>query len=843
MPPPEIDGYEILNLIGDGVCGSVYMAQKKTEGKPPEYFAVRVFNALAVNRSLIENISSRLTKGSYPEGVAPISWERPRQGSQYMLMPLLADLSDDNKTVTPNSLQKKLADYPKEKAWETIEKIAHALGSMHSRHIPHGNLKPGNIFFQKNGGILLTDFAMGHMPGVGMLSFTDALLHAPLEQLRNPEGYYSGSSYSWDIYAFAVISFRILTGKFPYCDSNFQEIATDKNADLLAQIDAAKIANFLDKGEFVGWKKPATNDRENKRRAILERCLSRNSEERYHNINEVIQAWEDIDKEALVAKERAKQKKKVIISKFGMVTALILAGAGAIGCLILYSQLDNEKNSRATDINELNQRIENLDKQRITAESSEADAITLRDQAVTREEKIRDQLIALGVTNDRLLAWMLRDKNTDLPELQKTGPDKTAADAMERELRNFLELTEGEEHFQPIRARILLQLSELEIHRKNPTSGTKLLDKALPALKKNKVAEPGQDYRIARARLICLMQAQDQKNTELVTALLPKARHAIAELKTADPTETQRIKATMELIDGRLVQEKKPDKALEHFQSAIENLKSIQKMLPENINIRTDLTKHILHSSTLAESLDRIDDATKLRGEAADHLRWLLEKNPDLLFAKVRLAEIEILSAESDLLSGYDSAGQRKIIKAEKLLAGTNHLDFSPTGPGMQLAIAKGLRAILLRDRGQKTNAAKHLDYAIYITNKVIQSNPDAIDPLYRLAEFQWQRAGLAGEAGNLTTEIKLGTEAAAIMQKLLKIGAGNRDNELRRSLAYLYGSLGHTASRKGDKSSAISYYKKAASFWQSLINKNGKKNEYDEGLRWSNKRASELSE
>ena len=370
-----------------------------------------------------------------------------------------------------------------------------------------------------------------------------------------------------------------------------------------------------------------------------------------------------------------------------------------------------------------------------------------------------------------------------------------------------------------------------------------MLDEALPALKKNKVAEPGQDYRIARARLICLMQAQDQKNTELVTALLPKARHAIAELKTADPTETQRIKATMELIDGRLVQDKKPDKALEHFQSAIENLKSIQKMLPENINIRTDLTKHILHSSTLAESLDRIDDATKLRGEAADHLRWLLEKKPDLLFAKVRLAEIEILSAESDLLSGYDSAGQRKIIKAEKLLEGTNNLDFSPTGPGMQLAIAKGLRAILLRDRGQKTNAAKHLDYAIYITNKVIQSNPDAIDPLYRLAEFQWQRAGLAGEAGNLTTEIKLGTEAAAIMQKLLKIGASNRDNELRRSLAYLYGSLGHTASRKGDKSSAISYYKKAASFWQSLIDKNGKKNEYDEGLRWSNKRASELSE
>ena len=92
---------------------------------------------------------------------------------------------------------------------------------MHQRRIAHGNLKPGNIFFDENGELFLTDFAMGQMPGVGVLPYTDALLYAPPEQLRDPEGYLSGKGYAWDTYAFAVLAFRLLTGKFPRCEATF----------------------------------------------------------------------------------------------------------------------------------------------------------------------------------------------------------------------------------------------------------------------------------------------------------------------------------------------------------------------------------------------------------------------------------------------------------------------------------------------------------------------------------------------------------------------------------------------------------------------------------------------
>jgi hypothetical protein len=78
-------------------------------------------------------------------------------------------------------------------------------------------------------------------------------------------------------------------------------------------------------------------------------------------------------------------------------------------------------------------------------------------------------------------------------------------------------------------------------------------------------------------------------------------------------------------------------------------------------------------------------------------------------------------------------------------------------------------------------------------------------------------------------------------MQRLLKAGAGKRDTELRRSLAYLYGDLGHTAHVKGKKTDAIAAFKNASTMWQSLITKNGKKEEYTEGLKWSQSRYREV--
>lgn len=856
MVQPQIDGLELLGLIGEGSCGSVFIARDE-QGSPPtlpdtKWYAVRVFNALAVNRPLIESMAKRLSSSganNYPYGVVPITWKASKQGSRCMIMPLLGTADEKKGTIEPRSLQEKIAGFPDENAWDLIEKIAQALAAMHHCHVPHGNLKPGNILFDDQGDLFLTDFAMGHMPGVGMLPYTDALLYAPPEQLREPEGYTSGRGYRWDTYAFGVLAFRILTGKFPRCEATFSKVAPGPGEHHVTgiQADVIKLAEQLEHRELANWPEEAEDKRERKRREVIQRCLALDPEDRYADLNEVILAWQSIDADAKVASEKAGLRKKAALSKLGMIGSLTLATTGAIGCITLAGLLTTEKSGRKNDITQLNEKITALKAERDAAKSAKVTADTARDTAKKREAKLRHQLMALGITNDHLLAWMMRDHSADLPELKKSG---TARDTMVRELHHFLKLTEGDNQFQPIRARITMQLAELEVHGKNPSAADNLLDRAITAWEQTGLKEDHDkspsfsypfSYRVARARLACLLQSLDNNDINLSERILPKARKEINLITGAEPSELRRINAAMQIIDGYRVQTENPVKALEHFQLALKDLEGVHMALPDHVVVRSDLARYALHSASLAENLNRIDDAARLRHQAATQLRWLLKKNPELSLAKIRLAEIEIMAAESDMRAGNDAAGTAKLTTAEKLLKGLSTNDTTPDGAAMQVATAKGLRSVLLRDRGRTTDAAKNLDEAIKLAERIVAASPNEQEPLYRLAVFHWQRAGLAGDTGDTTGELNQGTQAANLMQQLLKKGAGKRATELRRSLAYLYGDLGHTAYTKGKKSDAIGFFKNASEMWQNLIDKNGKRDEYTEGLKWSRSRYHEI--
>jgi tetratricopeptide (TPR) repeat protein len=413
---------------------------------------------------------------------------------------------------------------------------------------------------------------------------------------------------------------------------------------------------------------------------------------------------------------------------------------------------------------------------------------------------------------------------------------------LEVELSNFLEQTEGEDQFQQLRARIAMQLAELAIHQQKTVAANELLVKSLAAWKSTGIEESGFNYRIARARLITLIQSLDQKNNNLSDTLLQDTRAAVRDLKNADPTEISRINSLMQVIEGRLIQNSNPAKALEHFQLAIKELNAIGKAIPDNVTVRSDLARYNLQSSTIADSLDLVEDATRLRGTAATHLKWLLEKNPSLKPAKVKLAALEIMAAELDMQEGNDREGAKKLTAAEILLKGLPEDDTALDGASIQIAAAKGLRAVIMRDLGRTTEAAKTLDKAVSITERIVKANPKSSEPMYRLAVFKWKRAGLAGDNGNTDTELKLGSEAADLMQRLLNQGAGKRDTKIRRSLAYLYGDLGHTAADKGQKKQSAQYFNSASKMWQSLIQKIGRKSEFIEGLKWSQQRYKEAS-
>lgn len=848
---------ELLGLVGEGACGSIFIARDR-EGTPPtfphtKWYAVRVYNAIAINRSLIENMVKRLEGGSYPEGVIPIAWIESKQGSRCMIMPMLAEIDEQTATITPRSLQEKMSSDPAADAWPIIEKIAFALAQLHQRRVAHGNLKPGNIFFNENGDIFLTDFATGQMPGVGMLPQTDALLYAPPEQLQDPNGYLAGKGYSWDTFAFAMLAFRLLTGKFPRCEATLGRGIPDQNqaenqADGI-EANLHKLSESHDYLELENWCDEAADERERQRRKVIQKCLSVDPQDRYTDMNEVLHAWQLIDTNAEATNEKSGLMKNVRLNKMLMMGSLMIASLAVIGCIALASMLAHQKTGRNSDVKSLNQKISELEKERdgiIAAKSvilkdknaAEQREKTSRQQSAAREANLRKLLTALGVTTDHLFEWIMRTTSTELPELQK---NEHGSDVLARELGNFLKQTEGDNQAKPVRARTLMQLAELAIHRSNPREADRLIDLADTAWKQAGIKEPGFPARLARARLACLLQSLDNSDSVLINSLLPKAHKNIHAISEGDPHENSRNHAIMHIVHGSMVQSTEPAKALENFLLALKHLEGVHNALPDHVALRSQFARYALQSASIADSLNRVDDASKLRHKAANHLRWILGKNPDLKLAKIKLAEIEILSAESEMRAGNDQQGAAKLGTAEKLLSGLAADDTSLSGVAMQIALAKGLRSVLLRDQGKPEDATKTLEEAINVMRTVLAANPGAAEPTYRLAVYHWQRAGLFGDSGNAKGELDQGKQAAALMQGLLKAGAGKRDTELRRSLAYLYGDLGHTAETKGEKTEAASFFKNASNMWQSLIDKNGKLEEYTDGLQWSQSRYREV--
>ena len=852
MALPKVEGINITSLIGEGVCGAVYIGKEKRKSAHlfPEadtkYYAVRVFDSMAVNRPAVELAVNRLHQNGLTSGVMPVAWREGPSGNQCLVMPLIVDDAKEISLSTPKTLQHKFGDFSQEASWPLVESIAEAIESLHNAHIAHGNLKPGNIFFDQEGSVLLSDFAMGYMPNISMLSFSDALLYTSPEQIRNSDGYASGHGYQWDVYAFGVLAYRLLTGEFPRCSAVFKEIeaqlAENKHGQVVYSSD--DIADLLEGEEIAQWPSDPVDYREEKRREIIEDCLSLEPKARCQSLNELGHLWKAIDYQYEESLAKRKTNKAYLVT--ALVSCVMTVIALSLGGVIRSAETKKAEvkqrheealNNYDQEVQSYSEKIEGLAKELDEAETIKGqalagqqaellDAKNILSHAARREGKLRHQLIELGRANDEIVAWVMRTQNDHFIPLNTS---KSAEAKIAESLEEFLTKIKGQHEFAPIKARITMQLAELKLLSELPQQADKLLDQSSKLWRESGITDPS---RVARARLVCLLQSLDLDDAKLTEKLLVKARADIAALQGSDEIEQKRLHSVLALIDGRMVQETNPEKALVHYELALEELKGIHDKLPDHVELRAEIVQHSLHSSNLADSLMRIDDAGRLRSEAAIHLKWLLKKNPSLEFAKIKLAEMEILDAEEDLRSGNDQAGVAKLAEAESLLAGLNISDGAPDGAGFQLAVASGLSSVVLRDLGRITEAGGLLDRSIDIMEGIVAVNADATEPLYRLAVFYWQRAGIYGAKGEKTKELELGKQSAELMEKVLSLGAGKRSIHLRRSLAYLYGNLGENASSLGKSSKT--YYNKAAQMWQKLIEIDGKKDEYSEGLRWS---------
>jgi hypothetical protein len=829
-------------LIGEGGCGQVF-AVKDAAGNP---LALKIFDDTTIHRGLLEKMTRRLEEGGWPDGVLPVIASDFHGPSAFRIMPLVADLREDG-TPAPRSLQHRLEEHPGLESWKLVKALARALAAMHERRATHGNLKPGNVLIGAAGEVLLTDWALGNMPGAHRFEFTDAVLYQAPEQLRNPSGYLEDAGYRWDVFSFGVLAHRVLTGRFPRCNATFEQVAPPAGETRREGLkaDLGRIAGNLDSQTDFKWSEDVCSPLENGLRGWIARCLELDPLKRPASMMEVAGGFEEIEKDLLAEQEREllltqrrRAERRAWGALFGMGAAAALAVVFAGLWHLTGTQLAAEKAKRGDETRSFKATAEAALAAQATAEQRGTEA----EQSLAYERELwLSRLEASRQVSDRLFSWAMEKGHRRLPPLDGR---ELRLKRLERYFEDFLTRTADIPDLVEERARARLQLSEISLATGDAPAATRRLDESLQ-LWSTLPMGPDLKFRVATNSLLLalLRQSGSDPQTEAAFAAARKAFTAVPRSEV-DADRMDQLLAILDFHEAKLMAARGDDtKALEQLMRATQTLNRIAEQRPDAAILRSELAACYLSSATILEGMGNLGDAREVRSLASAELAKLREKNPEDPALRLELAACYGAMAEAAMLSG-DIAGTESLsLETMKLLdqvlAGQPENAEAISRKAAQL----GLQAGILRDRGQSAAAMKHFDDGIRMLEGIRAAVPGDAMVSYRLALLWWQKGRMVGNTGGRDEEIALLGRARDLLGSLEVSHpvSGPRPEQLQRTGAYLAGDLGHALQLANRKADAARAFSAAVSLWEGLQSSRPQTEEYQEGLSWSRQRLEDL--
>lgn len=304
--PASVPGYELLERLGAGTYGEVWLAQEDRTGIR---VAIKFLNHdTGIEWQLIQAEVKQLALLHTDPGIIQLLDVELEKRPPYYIMAYAEH----------GSLARRLEQgpLPLQEALDIFKQLAEALAYVHAKGVRHCDLKPGNVLLKARKRVLLADFGQAQLSSEAVPALGTFFYMAPEQADLSKQI----PDTRWDVYGLGAIFYAMLTGQPPRESAVMRERLADirKLSDRLkAYREGVLTAPRPDKHRGV-----AGMDRQ--LAEILDRCLEVDPVRRLRDAGAVLAA--------LTRRERLQSQRPLLA--FGFVAQILVCVV--VGCLAFW---------------------------------------------------------------------------------------------------------------------------------------------------------------------------------------------------------------------------------------------------------------------------------------------------------------------------------------------------------------------------------------------------------------------------------------------------------------------------------------------------------------------------